>query len=178
MLAAPGRVPDRRVDEVLELVGLTSVARKSPRSLSLGMAQRLGLALSLLGDPRVLILDGPAGGLDPQGINWLRGFLQSYAATSRTVLVSSHQLAEMAQMVDDLIVIGRGRLIADLTVEEFELRRSLKAVTVRTPQAARFAIRSPGTAEPSARSLMGRAGDRDAAGAGRGPGGRGGHRAV
>jgi len=139
MLAAASRIPDRRVDEVLELVGLTSVARKGPKGFSLGMGQRLGLAAALLGDPRVLILDEPANGLDPQGINWLRGFLQSYAATGRTVLVSSHLLAEMAQMADHLIVIGRGRLISDVATEEFVSRSSGSAIRVRSPQAERLA---------------------------------------
>jgi ABC-2 type transport system ATP-binding protein len=134
MLAAPSRISNRRVDEVLELVGLTSVAAKGPKSFSLGMSQRLGLAVALLGDPRVLILDEPANGLDPQGINWLRSFLQSYAESGRTVLVSSHQLAEMAQMADHLIVIGRGRLISDLATDEFEARWSIKSVSVRSPQ--------------------------------------------
>jgi ABC-2 type transport system ATP-binding protein len=139
MLAAPGRISDHRVDEVLDLVGLSSVARKGPRSFSLGMSQRLGLAVALLGAPKVLILDEPANGLDPQGISWLREFLQSYAADGRTVLVSSHQLAEMAQMADHLIVIGRGRLVADMTTEEFESHWALKSVTVRSPEADRLA---------------------------------------
>jgi len=139
MMAAPCGIPDRRVDEVLDVVGLSSVARKGPRSFSLGMSQRLGLAVALLGDPQVLILDEPANGLDPQGISWLRGFLQSYAAAGRTVLVSSHQLAEMAQMADHLVVIGRGRLIADMTTEEFESHWSPKSVSVRSPQADRLA---------------------------------------
>ncbi|MDQ1632696.1 MAG: type transport system ATP-binding protein [Frankiaceae bacterium] len=134
MLAAPSRISDRRVDEVLELVGLASVAGKGPKSFSLGMSQRLGLAVALLGDPRVLILDEPANGLDPQGINWLRIFLQSFAESGRTVLVSSHQLAEMAQMADHLVVIGRGRLISDLPTDEFESRWSLKSVSVQSPQ--------------------------------------------
>jgi len=139
MLAAPSRIPDRRVDEVLELVGLSSVARKGPKGFSLGMGQRLGLAAALLGDPAVLILDEPANGLDPQGINWLRGFLQSYVAQGRTVLVSSHLLAEMAQMADHLVVIGRGRLITDAPTAEFVSRSALNAVTVRSPEAGRLA---------------------------------------
>ncbi len=138
MLAAPSRIPDRRVDELLELVGLASVAGKAPKGFSLGMGQRLGLAAALLGDPAALILDEPANGLDPQGINWLRGFLQSYAASGRTVLVSSHLLAEMAQMADHLVVIGRGRLISDVATAEFVARSSVNAVTVRTPQADRL----------------------------------------
>ena len=138
MLAAPSRIPDRRVDELLELVGLASVASKAPKGFSLGMGQRLGLAAALLGDPAALILDEPANGLDPQGINWLRGFLQSYAASGRTVLVSSHLLAEMAQMADHLVVIGRGRLISDVATAEFVAHSSVNAVTVRTPQADRL----------------------------------------
>ncbi len=139
MLAAPSRISDRRVDEVLALVGLSSVAKKGPKGFSMGMGQRLGLAAALLGDPDVLILDEPANGLDPQGINWLRGFLQAYAASGRTVFVSSHLLAEMAQMADHLVVIGRGRLIADVATAEFVSRSSLNAVTVRSPQADRLA---------------------------------------
>ena len=139
MLAAPSRISDRRVDEVLALVGLSSVAKKGPKGFSMGMGQRLGLAAALLGDPDVLILDEPANGLDPQGINWLRGFLQVYAASGRTVFVSSHLLAEMAQMADHLVVIGRGRLIADVATAEFVSRSSLNAVTVRSPQADRLA---------------------------------------
>jgi ABC-2 type transport system ATP-binding protein len=139
MLAAPSRIPDRRVDEVLELVGLSSVAGKGPKGFSLGMGQRLGLAAALLGDPQVLILDEPANGLDPQGINWLRGFLQSYAASGRTVLVSSHLLAEMAQMADHLVVIGRGRLISDVATAAFVAQSSLNTISVRSPQAQRLA---------------------------------------
>ena len=135
MLSAPSRIPDRRVDEVLDLVGLAAVASQAPKGFSLGMGQRLGLAAALLGDPAALILDEPANGLDPQGINWLRGFLQSYAASGRTVLVSSHLLAEMAQMADHLVVIGRGRLINDVATAEFVAGSSVNAVTVRTPQA-------------------------------------------
>ena len=139
MLGAPSRIPDKRVDEVLELVGLTSVARKGPKSFSLGMGQRLGLAAALLGDPKVLILDEPANGLDPQGINWLRGFLQAYAAAGRTVLVSSHLLAEMAQMADHLIVIGQGRLISDMATADFVAKSSLTSITVRSPEVERLA---------------------------------------
>jgi len=139
LLAAPSRISDRRVDEVLALVGLSSVAKKGPKGFSMGMGQRLGLAAALLGDPDVLILDEPANGLDPQGINWLRGYLQAYAASGRTVFVSSHLLAEMAQMADHLVVIGRGRLIADVATAEFVSRSSLNAVTVRSPQADRLA---------------------------------------
>ncbi len=138
MLAAPSRIPDKRVDEVLELVGLASVAGKKPKGYSLGMAQRLGLAAALLGEPRVLILDEPANGLDPHGINWMRGLLRNYAESGRTVLVSSHLLAEMAQMADHLIVIGRGRLISDSPTAEFTAR-ARSTVVVRTPKADQLA---------------------------------------
>ena len=139
VLAAAGRIPTARVDEVLALVGLDGVARKGPQGFSLGMAQRLGLAAALLGDPRVLVLDEPANGLDPQGITWLRGFLQSYAAGGRTVLVSSHLLSEMALMADHLVVIGQGRLISDAPVAGFIARSSLSTVVVRGPQPQRLA---------------------------------------
>jgi ABC-2 type transport system ATP-binding protein len=140
MLAASHGISRRRVDEVLEWVGLDSVASKRPKSYSFGMAQRLGLAAALLGDPHTLILDEPANGLDPAGINWLRGFLKSFAADGRTVFVSSHLLAEMAMMADHLIVIGQGRLIADEATEEFTARSSKGgAVLVRTPHVERLA---------------------------------------
>jgi ABC-2 type transport system ATP-binding protein len=111
MLAAANGIATSRVDEVLEQLGLTSVARKKPRTFSLGMGQRLGLAGALLGDPSTLILDEPANGLDPQGIQWIRELLRGFAATGRSVFVSSHLLSEMALMADELVVIGRGRLI-------------------------------------------------------------------
>ena len=117
MLAAASSVPARRVDEVLGLVGLSEVARKKPRGFSLGMAQRLGLAAALLGDPHTLILDEPANGLDPQGIQWLRDLLKMLGSEGRTVFVSSHLLSEMALMADELIVIGRGKIIAAGTVD-------------------------------------------------------------
>lgn len=139
MLAAAAAIPDQRVDEVLSVVGLSDVARKKPKGFSLGMGQRLGLAAALLGDPPTLILDEPANGLDPQGINWLRGFLRSYAAAGRTVFVSSHLLAEMALMADHLVVIGRGRLIADEPTANFVERNSRTRVVVRSPQAERLA---------------------------------------
>jgi len=140
MLAASHGISRRRVDEVLEWVGLESVARKRPKGYSFGMAQRLGLAAALLGDPRTLILDEPANGLDPAGINWLRGFLKSFAADGRTVFVSSHLLAEMALMADHLVVIGQGRLIADEPTEAFTARSSKGgAVLVRTPHVERLA---------------------------------------
>jgi len=139
MLAASHGIGRKRVNEVLEWVGLDSVARKRPKGYSFGMAQRLGLAAALLGDPRMLILDEPANGLDPAGINWLRTFLRSFAAEGRTVFVSSHLLAEMALMADHLVVIGQGRLIVDEPTDEFVRRSSRGAVIVRTPHVERLA---------------------------------------
>jgi ABC-2 type transport system ATP-binding protein len=138
MLAAAGRLPAARVPEVLDLVGLTGVAGGRPRGFSLGMAQRLSLAAALLGDPHTLLLDEPANGLDPHGIQWLRAFLQDFAAQGRTVLVSSHLLAEMALMAEDLVVIGRGRLISSGSVHDFVQRFTHEQVRVRSPQRERF----------------------------------------
>lgn len=139
MLGASHGIGRKRVDEVIEWVGLAAVSRKRPKAFSLGMAQRLGLAAALLGDPRVLILDEPTNGLDPAGITWLREFLEAYAAEGRTVFVSSHQLAEMSLMADHLVVIGGGRLIADEPTAAFTAR-STKADTVgvRTPHMERL----------------------------------------
>jgi ABC-2 type transport system ATP-binding protein len=140
MLAAGNDIPRRRVDEVLELVGLQDAARtKRPKKFSLGMGQRLGLAAALLGEPRVLLLDEPSNGLDPAGINWLRGFLRSYAAGGRAVFVSSHLLAEMAQMADHLVVIGKGQLLADTPTAEFVRQSTHTSVVVRSPQVDRLA---------------------------------------
>jgi len=125
-----------RVKEVIDLVGIQDVARKRVGGFSLGMGQRLGVAAALLGDPRVLILDEPANGLDPEGIMWIRTLLKRLAKEGRTVFLSSHLMAEMAQTADHLVVIGRGRLIADTSVEEFVSRASTgAAVRVVTPQA-------------------------------------------
>lgn len=139
MLAAGAGVPDSRVEAVLAQVGLTEVADQRPGGFSLGMAQRLGLAAALLGDPRVLILDEPANGLDPQGINWLRTLLQHLARQGRTVLVSSHLLSEMALTADHLLVVGRGRLIADLPTAQFIDSATRSTVIVRSPRAADLA---------------------------------------
>jgi ABC-2 type transport system ATP-binding protein len=117
-LAASNCVPSARVDEVLDLVGLTPVAGRRAGKFSLGMAQRLGVATALLGDPGVLLLDEPVNGLDPEGIRWIRGLLQSLAAQGRTVLVSSHLISEMALTAGPLVVIGQGRLLAQTTVAE------------------------------------------------------------
>ena len=125
-----------RVNEVIELVGIQSVARKRVGGFSLGMGQRLGVAAALLGDPRVLILDEPANGLDPEGILWIRTLLKRLAMEGRTIFLSSHLMAEMAQTAEHLVVIGRGRLIADTSVDEFVQRASTgAAVRVVSPQA-------------------------------------------
>jgi ABC-2 type transport system ATP-binding protein len=139
MLAAANGIPLRRVDEVLEQLGLTAVARKKPRTFSLGMGQRLGLAAALLGDPDTLILDEPANGLDPQGIQWIRELLRGFAASGRSVFVSSHLLSEMALMADELVVIGRGRLIASGPIGDFVKASTRNAVVVRSPQAGELA---------------------------------------
>ncbi|MBG0817246.1 ABC transporter ATP-binding protein [Planomonospora sp. ID82291] len=118
-LAQTNGIPGRRVDEVLELVGLASVARKRAGGFSLGMGQRLGIAVALLGDPQVLLFDEPVNGLDPEGVKWIRELMRGLAAEGRTVLVSSHLMSEMAQTADHLVVIGRGRLIADIGIGEF-----------------------------------------------------------
>ncbi len=115
-LAASNAIPVRRVDEVLDLVGLAGAAHKRAGTFSLGMAQRLGIAAALLGDPPVLLLDEPVNGLDPAGIHWIRDLLRSLAAEGRTVFVSSHLIGEMAQMAERVVVIGHGRLLADTTV--------------------------------------------------------------
>jgi ABC-2 type transport system ATP-binding protein len=121
-LAAGNKIPAQRVGEVLALTGLTPAAGKRAGTFSLGMAQRLGLAAALLGDPGVLVLDEPVNGLDPEGIRWIRGMLKSFAAEGRTVLVSSHLISELALSADHLIVIGRGRLLAQATVSELSGR--------------------------------------------------------
>jgi ABC-2 type transport system ATP-binding protein len=132
-LAQTNSLPKRRVGEVLELVGLTEVANKRSKGFSLGMSQRLGIAATLLGDPRVLMFDEPVNGLDPEGILWIRNLMKALAAEGRTVFVSSHLMSEMESTADHLIVIGRGKLIADCTMSEFVARASGAAVRVRTP---------------------------------------------
>ncbi|MBA2478864.1 MAG: ATP-binding cassette domain-containing protein, partial [Sporichthyaceae bacterium] len=136
VLAAASKISKQRADDVLEFVGLESVAAKRPKNFSLGMGQRLGLAAALLGEPHTLILDEPANGLDPAGIQWLRSFLKDFAAKGHTVFVSSHLLAEMALMADQLVVIGRGRLITSGPVETFVSAASGTAVVVRGPDLA------------------------------------------
>jgi ABC-2 type transport system ATP-binding protein len=132
-LAQTNNLPKRRVGEVLELVGLSEVAGKRSRGFSLGMSQRLGIAATLLGDPHMLMFDEPVNGLDPEGILWIRNLMKALAAEGRTVFVSSHLMAEMENTADHLIVIGRGRLIADCSMTEFIARSSGSAVRVRTP---------------------------------------------
>jgi ABC-2 type transport system ATP-binding protein len=138
-LAQTQGVPRRRVHELLEMVGLADVAGKRTGGFSLGMSQRLGIAAALLGDPQVLLLDEPVNGLDPEGIRWVRTLMKHLAAEGRTVFVSSHLMSEMALTADHLIVIGRGRLIADSSTADFIHRSPQRAVLVRTPDAARLA---------------------------------------
>ncbi|NES27914.1 ATP-binding cassette domain-containing protein [Micromonospora terminaliae] len=134
-LAATHGIGRHRVDEVIDLVGLHEVAGKRAGGFSLGMGQRLGIAAALLGDPRVVMLDEPVNGLDPDGIRWIRDLLKGLAAEGRTVFVSSHLMSEMAQTAEHLIVVGRGRLIADVSLAEFTRRASRATVRVRSPQA-------------------------------------------
>lgn len=136
MLAAANGIGERRIDEVLDMVGLASVSRSRPRKFSLGMGQRLGVAAALLGDPHTLILDEPSNGLDPQGITWLRHLLKHLAAEGRSVFVSSHLLQEMAVLADQLVVIGRGQMLANGPVADFVSHSGLAAVEVRTPDRA------------------------------------------
>ena len=149
-MAASNGIARSRVEEVLHLVGLTEVAGKNAGGFSLGMSQRLGLAAALLGDPPVLLFDEPVNGLDPEGIVWVRRFMQRLAAEGRTVLVSSHLLSEMAQTADHLVVIGRGRLIADLPTQQFidraRNRRCACAARNSIPCAACSAVRACGSA--------------------------------
>lgn len=150
MLAAAGGISDKRVDKVLEIVGLTDVAKKKPGKFSLGMSQRLGIAAAILGKPKYLLLDEPANGLDPEGIHWLRQFLKDYAGKGNAVFVSSHLLSEMSQMADDLVVIGKGKLISSGTVKEFLaaakgagvfVRASKQSVLERALKEAKFDVR-------------------------------------
>jgi ABC-2 type transport system ATP-binding protein len=133
-LAQTNNLPRRRVGEVLELVGLSEVAKKRSQGFSLGMGQRLGIAAALLGDPAILMFDEPVNGLDPEGILWIRNLMKTLAAEGRTIFVSSHLMSEMENTADHLLVIGRGKLIADCTVAEFIARNSVQTVRVRTPQ--------------------------------------------
>lgn len=131
VLATAGNIDTKRVDEVLEIVGLSDVANKKPGKFSLGMSQRLGIAAAILGKPKYLMLDEPANGLDPEGIHWLRQFLKDYADEGNGVLVSSHLLSEMSLMADNLVVIGKGKFITSGTVQDFIDAASGKGVFVR-----------------------------------------------
>lgn len=134
-LAATHAIPDRRVEEVIDLVGLAQVAGKRVGTFSLGMGQRLGIASSLLGDPKTVVLDEPVNGLDPEGIRWVRELLKRLADEGKTVFLSSHMMSEMALIAERLVVIGRGQMIADTSVEEFVQRASAGApVLVRSPR--------------------------------------------
>ncbi|WP_086563268.1 ABC transporter ATP-binding protein [Streptomyces africanus] len=137
-LAQSNGIPRSRVREVLETVGLTSVAKKKTKGFSMGMGQRLGIAAALLGDPRILMFDEPVNGLDPEGIHWIRTLMKSLAAQGRTVFVSSHLMSEMALTADHLVVIGQGRLLADTSMADFIARNSRSYVRVRSPQRERL----------------------------------------
>jgi ABC-2 type transport system ATP-binding protein len=137
-LALTNDIPLRRVDEVLDQVGLSSVAHRRAGKFSLGMSQRLGIAATMLGDPGVLLFDEPVNGLDPEGIRWVRHFLRGLAAEGRTVLVSSHLISEMSMTADRLVVIGRGRLIVETSVADFVARSGRGAVKLVTPDPAAF----------------------------------------
>lgn len=137
-LAYTHGISRRRVDEVIELAGLTSVAHKRVGAFSLGMGQRLGIAAALLGDPAAVLLDEPVNGLDPEGVRWVRELLRNLAAEGRTVMLSSHLMGEMAQTADHLVIIGRGRLLADTTVEDFMRQAEGGGVRVATTEPARL----------------------------------------
>jgi ABC-2 type transport system ATP-binding protein len=137
-MAATTGIPRRRVNEVIDLVGLHDVARKRAGGFSLGMGQRLGIASALLGDPHTVVLDEPVNGLDPEGVRWIRNLLKGLAAEGRTVFVSSHLMSEMAMTAEHLIVVGRGRLIADVPIEQFTGLASANCVRVRSPHSSRL----------------------------------------
>ncbi|PSL05862.1 ABC-2 type transport system ATP-binding protein [Haloactinopolyspora alba] len=143
-MAKSNGIARRRVDEVIDLVGLTDVASKRSGGFSLGMGQRLGIAAALLGDPGVLLFDEPVNGLDPEGIRWIRTLIRSLAAEGRTVFVSSHLMSEMALTADHLLVVGKGRILADTDMNDFIARNSAGYVRVRSPQAGELAERMTG----------------------------------
>jgi ABC-2 type transport system ATP-binding protein len=138
VLATAGNISDKRVDEVLDIVGLKNVAKKKPGKFSLGMSQRLGIAAAILGRPKYLLLDEPANGLDPEGIHWLRQFLKDYADNGNAVFVSSHLLSEMSQMADDLVVIGKGKLINSGPMSDFVSGAKGAGVFVRATKLAQL----------------------------------------
>jgi ABC-2 type transport system ATP-binding protein len=133
-LAQSNRIPAKRVTEVLDMVGLTAVAKKKSKGFSLGMGQRLGIAMALLGDPEILMFDEPVNGLDPEGIHWVRNLMKALAADGRTVFVSSHLMSEMALTAEHLIVIGQGRLLADTSMADFIRENSRSYARLRSPQ--------------------------------------------
>ena len=137
-LAATTGITDRRVDEVIGLVGLEDVAGRAAGTFSLGMGQRLGIASALLGDPETVMLDEPVNGLDPEGILWIRNLLKDLAAEGRTVFVSSHLMSEMAMIAEHFVIIGKGRLIADVTAAELHRMTAEPSIHVRTPEATRL----------------------------------------
>lgn len=138
VLADAGSIPMSRVDEALAAVGLTDVATSKPGKFSLGMSQRLGIAAAILGEPKYLMLDEPANGLDPEGIAWLRQFIKDYADAGNGVFVSSHLLSEMAQMADNIVVIGKGRLIASTSIQQIVAQSSHNGVIVRSPHLSKL----------------------------------------
>jgi len=137
-LAQSNRIPSSRVDEVLDTVGLSAVAKKKSKGFSLGMGQRLGIASALLGDPEILMFDEPVNGLDPEGIHWIRNLMKALAAEGRTIFVSSHLMSEMALTADHLIVIGQGKLLADTSMADFIHENSRSYVRLRSPQQERL----------------------------------------
>jgi ABC-2 type transport system ATP-binding protein len=148
MLAQANRIDRRRVDEVLEVVGLSDVANRRAGKFSLGMGQRLGIAAAMLGDPEVLLFDEPVNGLDPDGIRWVRTFLKSLAKEGRTVFVSSHLMSEMALTADEVVIIGKGRLIVQVSIDELLTQSSRQSVRVSSPDIAKLrgALDSEGAA--------------------------------
>ncbi len=145
-MAATHGIPNSRVDEVIDLAGIGSVARKRAGKFSLGMGQRLGIAAALLGDPHTLILDEPVNGLDPEGVLWVRQFVRYAASEGRTVLLSSHLMSEMAQTADHVIVLGRGQVLADAPLDELVRSWTTATVRVRTPRVADLAVAVAGPA--------------------------------
>lgn len=140
ILAAAGGIADSRVDEVLDMVGLKDVAKKRPGKFSLGMSQRLGIAAAILGRPKYLMLDEPANGLDPEGIAWLRQFIKDYADEGNAVFVSSHLLSEMSQMADNIVVIGKGKLIASTSMAELVAGSAHSGIYLRVPDVSKMVV--------------------------------------
>jgi ABC-2 type transport system ATP-binding protein len=163
-LAQTNGISRRRVDEVLGVVGLSDVAGKRSKGFSLGMSQRLGIAATLLGDPEILMFDEPVNGLDPEGILWIRNLMRSLAAEGRTVFVSSHLMSEMENTADHVIVIGRGRLIADCSMADFIARSAGQAIRVRTPQPEALARAVAAAGGRSAGAADGEAGELEVSG--------------